>query len=448
MPEPVNNAGGTQTPEAKAIIAAERARQDAIEAAYKPHLAVAGVAELLAKAQRNDTLTVEAAGMQLLAHLGATTQPVAGGGVVKSEDEADKRIAAMAESVLARASVRLSADGPVRASSGNPYRGRKLLDMAAACLVAAGVRTDGMSQMQIVGAAFTQSTSTFPILLENVLHKTLQAGYALQADTWTRFCHQGSVSDFRAHGRYRTGSIGNYDSLNELGEFKTKQIPDGEKETITIGTKGNIINISRQAIINDDMGAFTGLATAFGRAGKRTIEAAVYALLAENAGMGPTMADGKSMFHADHNNVSTGAPSTANFDAAKQKMGRQMDVSGVDFLDLSPAVWLGPDSIAGAARSVNEDEYDHDAGKLQKKNISRGVVRDVIGTPRLSSTPWYFFADKDAAPAIEVAFLDGMSEPYLEMQPGFDQDGMRWKARLDFGTDATDYRPAVRSTGA
>ena len=39
----------------------------------------------------------------------------------------------------------------------------------------------------------------------NAMHKTLQAAYAHAALTWNRFCATGSVSDFRAHNRYRTG---------------------------------------------------------------------------------------------------------------------------------------------------------------------------------------------------------------------------------------------------
>ena len=181
------------------------------------------------------------------------------------------------------------------------------------------------------------------------------------------------------------GSLSNLDSKNELGEFKNKTIPDGEKATIQAGTKGNIINISREAIINDDLGAFVGLAGALGRAAKRTVEADVYATLALNAGMGPTLEDGKSLFHADHANVSTGAPTVTSFEAARVVLSAQKDVSGNDYLALSPAIWLGPDAIVGQAKVVNNSTYDPDAAnKLQRANIAAGMVRDIIGTAACS----------------------------------------------------------------
>lgn len=363
--------------------------------------------------------------------------------------ETEKHRDAMVQSILARACIVADKNGIVRADGSNPYRGRKLLDMAAACLQRAGIQTDGMDQRAIVAAAFTQSTSDFPIMLENVMHKTLVGAYTLQADTWTLFCARGTVSDFRAHNRYRVGSLSNLERKTELGEFRNKIIPDGEKASVSAGTKGNIINISREAIINDDLGAIVGIASNLGRAAKRTVESDVYATLALNSGFGPTLTDGKTLFHVDHANVTTGAPTVAAFETARSIMSSQMDVSGNDFLALTPAIWLGPDSIKGQASVAVNSTYDPDeANKLQRVNIAHNMVSTLVGTPRLSGTPWFFFSDPVQAPVLEVSFLDGIDTPYIELQNGFSVDGARWKVRIDYGIAGIDYRGAVRSTGA
>lgn len=369
--------------------------------------------------------------------------------MIQIKDETDKHREAMVQAVLASASIAFDKTGPVRADSSNPYRGRKLLNLAEMCLVRNGIKTDGMDQRAIVAAAFTQGTSDFPIILENVLHKTLLGAYALQADTWTLFCARGTVSDFREHNRYRVGSLSNLETKTELGEFRNKTIPDGEKASISAGTKGNIINISREAVINDDTSALTGLASSLGRAAKRTVEADVYATLALNSGFGPTLEDGNPLFHASHANVTTGAPTVAAFESARAIMSAQKDVSGNDFLALTPAIWLGPDSIKGQANVVVNSTYDPDAtNKLQRVNIAHNVVETLVGTPRLSGTPWFFFADPSQAPVLEVAFLDGNDAPYIELQNGFSVDGASWKVRMDYGIAGIDYRGAVRSTGA
>lgn len=442
MTTPVNT-------DAAAVLAADQARRQGIRASFTKFTATEGVIALAQACEDDTTVTVEAAGNKLLAHLAAQTTPVAGHTIVNTvKDEADKHRDAMVQAVLARAGVNNGKE-IVRVDGSNPYRGRKLLNLAETCLIRAGIKTEGMDQLKIVALAFTQSTSDFPILLENIMHKTLQGAYALEADTWTRFCNRGTVSDFRAHNRYRVGSLSNLDSRNELGEFKNKTIPDGEKASISAGTKGNIINISRETIINDDMGAFTGLASSLGRAAKRTVEADVYATLALNSGMGPTLADGVTLFHASHNNVTTGAPSVSAFDAARIILAQQKDVSGNDFLALRPDVWLGPIGIGGQAKVVVNSTYDPDtANKLQRFNVAANMVRDIVDTPRLTGLPWYFFADAASAPVLEVAFLDGNDQPYLELQNGFEVDGAAWKIRLDYGIAGVDYRGAVRSTGA
>lgn len=462
MPNPTNPAAteqqtAQQTAAVEAAarqsgVQAEALRRADIRAAFAPHAVREGVNELLAQLENDTAVTAAAAKDKLLAHLAKGATPAAGGYVATTEDERDKIHAGVTQAIMARAAVRTK-DGYVRADASNPFRGMTLMDVARASLERAGVRTQGMDPMKLVAAAFTQSTSDFPVLLENTMHKTLLSGYAMQADTWSRFCKTGTVSDFRAHNRYRLGSLGNLVALTELGEFQTKAIPDGEKASITAGTKGYLINVSRQTIINDDLGAFVGLSEMMGRAAKRTIEADVYALLASN----PTLADGGTLFNntaittpGGHANLPTAAaPSVDAFDLARASMAQQMDPSRNDYLDLRPAVWLGPVSLGGNARVINSAEYDPDtSNKLQKPNKVRGLFRDVIDSPRLTGTAWYMFADKDEAPVIEVAFLNGNQEPFLDMEQGFGVDGSSWKVRLDYGVAAVDFRGALKNAGS
>lgn len=458
MPEPVNPAAtqpaASATPAAAGTpqpFARTKEQNDQVLAMFRPFMAHPGVQDLQIAVLADPALTLETIQARLLTKVSEGAGPANPSGayprVQTVEAEVDKRRAAMSQSIIVRAGFGTQ---EMRASiNANPFRGAKLLDIARASLQAAGVRTDGMSQMEVVAAAFTQSTSDFPVVLENAMHKTLLAAYVTQAMTWSRFCKRGSVSDFRAHNRYRFGSIGTLDSKNELGEFKNKLIPDGEKGSITATTKGNIINLSREAIVNDDLGAFVGLANNLGQAASRTVEVAVYALLAQNGGLGPVMSDAKTLFHADHGNLTTSAAISMDaIDKDRVAMASQKDVGGNDYLDLRPAVLLVPIGLGGTARSINDAQYDPDtANKLQKPNTVRGLFRDIVDTPRLTGNRRYLFADPNEAPVIEVAFLDGAEEPYLEQETGFTVDGSRWKVRLDFGTAAIDYRGAVTNAG-
>lgn len=58
------------------------------------------------------------------------------------------------------------------------------------------------------------------------------------------------------------------------------------------------------------------------------------------------------------------------------------------------------------------------------------------------------FADKDMAPAIEVVFLNGVQEPFLDNELGWRVDGTEWKVRLDYGVGAVNWRSAIKNPGA
>jgi hypothetical protein len=337
------------------------------------------------------------------------------------------------------------------------FRGMRLIDLARMSAEAAGVRTMGRPEHLWLNDMFRtfsgpgQTTSDFPVYLENVLYKTMLARYATEPDTWSQFCKVGSVTDFREVNRYRRGSFGRLDGLTEAGEFKNKAIPDGERQKIKATTKGNIIALTRETIINDDMDAFTGLAQDLGRAAKLSIELDVFDLFALNTAAGPTMNDTNPMFHASHNNIAAtvALPTVASFDAAKILMSQQKDPSGNEILALRPAIWLGPIGLESAAKVVNNSTYDPDANnKLQRPNVALGLVKTIIGTARLSGTRWYMFADPAVAAAFEVVFLNGVQEPVLEQKDGWRTDGTEWRVRLDYGVGPHDWRPAVTNAGS
>lgn len=390
--------------------------------------------------------------------------------LVGGEDARDKRLRGMGAAILVRAGAEdyftRAAERPKFARhfkgvdlDGGEFRSFTLLDMARHLLEVGGVSTRGLSKLELVKRAIEfrsggmQSTSDFSVLFENALHKMMLAAYALADDTWRRFCGTDTVPDFRASNRYRLGSLGVADDVNEGGEFKTKAIPDGSKFQISTGTLGNIIAITRQAIINDDMSALSSVSTQFGRSFGLTIETRVYALLNANSGLGPTQTDSQPFFHANRANVNaTGsAISVDGLDADRVVMGKQKDPDSNEYLNMRPRVLLVPLGLEGTARVLNQSQFDPSvSGKIQIPNKVVGLFQDVVGTPRLTDTTRrYLFGNDPSAPAIKVVFLEGQGEaPVLESEMGFEVDGMRWRARLDVKAQMFDPKGAVTNAGS
>lgn len=440
-------------------VAAERARTSGIRNLGKKHgMEDDFIEELIA----GDTTLDAARGKILdkLAEAGDTANIGHNSPARVTKDARDKFVEGATNWILVKAGVSslvekaAAARGETVRIDPGEFRGVRNVDLAREALSNMGINCQSRDPDVIVreamtarSAIITQTTGDFPILFENAIHKTLQAAYSVTPDTWSRFAGTGSVTDFRPHTRYLRGSFGALDNVNEAGEFKNKPIPDLAKELISATTKGNIINLSRQAIVNDDMQVFSGLAVDLGRAAKLTIEIDVYALLNSN----PTMNDGVALFHASHGNLATtgAAPTVAAFDAIDVAMSQQKDISGNEYLEISPSVLLVPRGLRGAAVTVNGSEYDPDAvSKLQKPNIVKGLFSDIVASPRLTGTAYYAFADPQVAPAIEVVFLNGVTEPFTDSQEGWRVDGVEWKVRHDYGVGAVNWRSAYKQPGA
>lgn len=347
---------------------------------------------------------------------------------------------------------------------GGELRGMSLLDLGKDVLERQGQRTRGvappeMAKRMLLGQQFMYTeraagfapSSDFSVLYENVMHKMLLGAYLLAETTWQRICKTESVPDFRLSNRFRVGSFGTMDVVKENEEYKNKTMPDGLKTAISTQTYGNIIGLSRQSIINDDMGANADMAVRFGQGFKLTLEKAFYDMLALNAGMGPTMSDSNPFFHASRANINaTGsALSVAGLDADRVVLKRQKDISNNQYLSLLPKVILVATELGNQARRLNTAPYDTDtAGKFQLPNLVLSLFKDVVDSPWLSGTRRYIFADPGIAPAFVMAFLQGSGEaPFLEQQLGWRTDGIEWKARLDAQVQAFDPKGAVTNAG-
>ncbi len=355
----------------------------------------------------------------------------------------EKALRGMEEALLARAGLVKHED-----LAGNEFRGMRLSDFARMSLEKSGANTRGMSYDSMAQAVLRngQTTSDFPVLLENVMHKTLLAAYQTAPDTWRQIARVGSVSDFRAWKRLRTGTLANLTAVNEAGELTNMPISDATAESVQASRFGNIISITPETIVNDDFDWIANQASALGRAAARTIEAAVYAKLIAN----PNMSDGNALLSSDHGNIQTsgGAISVATVDAGRVAMAQQMDNDSNDYLNIRPSILLCPISMGGTARVVAGSQYDPDsAARLLVPNKVNGLISTVIDTPRLS-TGWYLLANPTDAPVIEVVFLDGNQNPRIQQEESFRTKGLSWSVELPFGVGIVDYRGIYWNDGA
>lgn len=419
-----------------AAIKADSDRRQGIRAAAAPFAQNEAVAALARKCEDDTTCSLASAREQILAALGSGSTPAAGGHVVTVEDERDKFRALAKSSIQARA-------GLGKDDTANHLRGHTLLELARASLRFAGANAGNMSKMEVVAAAFTHGNSDFPLLLANTAEKGMLKGYDEAEETFQKWTTKGTLSDFKIASRVDLNSFPGLVLVPEGGEYQEATV--GERgEQIKLATYGRMFSITRQAIINDDLDAFSKIPRKMGAAAMRTVGNLVYAILTAN----PKMADGVDLFHSTHNNLLTAAvPSTAAIDAMMAKMRLQKDAEGTA-LNLRMAYALCPVALEGAMLTVATSEYEVGSAKTATvPNVVRNRFQ-VISDGRLdaaSASVWYGAANAGINDTIEVSYLDGVETPTLEQQAGWTVDGVQFKVRLDAGVKALDFRTLARN---
>ncbi len=425
----------------QAAIASLQARNADISAAAQPHMGNAAVREYVAGvlAAADPNVTADHVNRHILSLLGARGEPLNGrAGIPAGGDQRDLTRAAMANAIEARAGITAPTDG-------NQFRGMTLMEIARACVQGAGVETRGMDRMEIVGQAFTHSSSDFPMLLGDAARRALLQGYQEVEEAFGDFTRAVNVPDFKPTNLVGLGAFSNLDIVPEGGEYKQGTFGE-QSQAMQIVTYGKLFTITRQAVINDDLGVFGDVPRKMGQAAKRTLAQAVFDLLLKN----PVLADGKALFHADHGNLLPAALiSTASVDAMQAAMALQKSPSG-QVIQVPMKGLLTPITLRGAARTVRTAEYAvGGAPGSNEPNIVRDTF-EVWGDGRLDQKDkkaWYGIANSAYVDGIVVGYLDGNETPYLEQHQGFTVDGVAWKVRLDAAPAIADYRGLYKNPG-
>ena len=425
------------TAEAKqieSVLAAKRNREE-IDAAVGDFADNEHIAPLIASGEIYK-LTPEQAGDFILEAIGRNCTPsappihgvYAGNGAIVRD--------VLQDALQARAGVATLQD------RSNPYQQSTLLEMAKASLTQNGMGIATLAPMQAISAAFSHATGDFSAVLGNVAEKALLQGYETAPENWNKWCRKGEINSFHPASR---ASIGGYPVLprkQEGAEYKFVTI-DEKGETIVLATYGSIFSSTREAIINDDLSAFSRIPAAQGRAASRTIGDLAYSVLTSNA----KLADGKGIFHADHGgNTITDALDVNGVGNARKIMRLQKDSAG-DALNIAAGYLLVPAALESQAEQVIASTSIAGATNSGVKNPVHSAAEIVVES-RLdanSADNWYMVAG--AGDTVEVAFLNGVEAPFLEEQYGFETDGLAFKVRMDAGVAPMDYRGFVRGTG-
>jgi ATP-dependent protease ClpP protease subunit len=435
-------------------LAQDKARRDAIRSRFGTF--AAAHRDLLDACLDDPNVTAEVAGERLLVKLGEGYEPTRTADVTVVADARDKFRAGVQAALAAKA-------GVGKREEGNEFNGDTLSDIAAKSLSLAGVSIRGLSRDAIARKVLAVHTSSdFPNLLSSTAGKVLQNAYGAFPATWNAWCAKGSVSDFKIHPRIQIGSFNSLATIAEGSEYTYGSLAE-EYENAQAVTKGKAIALTRQMIVNDDLGGFARRAQLMGRAAARSVNSDVYAhLTGGSSNHGPTSADTGQYFNATasttaggHQNLTdTGtAITTASIALGRKTMRIQKDQSNREVLNILPKYLVCSALKEDVAWAVLNSTSDPSQSNPAKKNYAYDVAKlNLVTDPYLdgigSGLPWYLFADPMDIAAFEVVFLDGNETPFIDEAVDFDTDAMKFKVRLDYGVANGDWRAGYLNDGA
>lgn len=353
-------------------------------------------------------------------------------------DEFDKFRAAAADALLMREGVYIKD----AAAGADQLKGAGIREFMIKCIEYGGYRdnklmfmdTDGLIRLAMTG------TGALPGILSNAANKSLMKAYELANTTFQAWTARGSNKDFKAATRYRLSEAGELVQIKENGEFMYDELGEAAVQAKVL-TFGRAWGITREAIINDDLGALSTIPTKYAYSARYGINKMVY----------KTVAEDKTLFATKNGNVGTAAALTVeSLGEARKLMRTQKNIGGKQILNIQPRYLIVPAALETKAQQLlhsTADPAGNNSGVVNPFQSSLTLITDAE-LDQYSTTAWYLAADPAVAPAVEVTYLNGKDSPTIDSQVNFDTLGMKFRIYMDYGVNVIDYRGIVKNAGA
>lgn len=299
-----------------------------------------------------------------------------------------------------------------------------LKEIAAAAAVKSRPTQSYEADMAVFARGLT--TSDFQSLMSDAVAAVSVVGYETQGEH-LRFCASTSVKDFKQKQIPVLDSDIDLELLAEAGEVQwNSALTVGGEQPVQLATFGKIIRISREAMINDDLGAIAQVVRQIG-AGVSRKEARLVAAALEANG---NMSDGNPVFHSDYSNlVEDGL--AAGLSKAVGSLRKQLSSSG-QRVDLKARHLVVEPDLETTAKSMVRD--------LGLTDLEVSVLAD------LPSGRYYVLASEQICPTISVLRLGTAKNPLhaKSSERGHGVDGMAIRITADLGAVILHRQGIVR----
>lgn len=427
---------------AEDAVKAERDRSRGITMAARPHVASGAVDEAFVEALVDEGVSVEMASHRILQKLSGAETDIQmrspAGSVRVGREDRETRRDGMTMALTARLTGKKPEDDRAR-----PFLGMSIHEMAATAIGKPLPGFGSYAQREDILMSAMHSTSDFPNILSTSVNRVLASQYELVDRTFTAISREMTFNDFRAHDIVRPDEYPTLTKVSETGEIKFGKLGDS-KETVALAAYATGISISRQALVNDDLGAIQDVIDNAAAIVPEFEEDVFWALFLSN----PALADGTAMFHADHGNLagSGTAITVAAIGAGRQALRtmkaadgkRTIKMNGPSVLLVGPAKETEAEQFLKATNETKAADVNPFSGKL-----SLAVSEAITGNQ------WYLTVDPSKRTHnFKHGYLRDRTAPRVRVDEPFGVQGMRMTLEHDFGAGGVNHRGAYKNPGA
>jgi phage major head subunit gpT-like protein/anti-sigma28 factor (negative regulator of flagellin synthesis) len=290
---------------------------------------------------------------------------------------------------------------------------------------------------EVIKAAF--ATHLISNVLSATYGKFLLNGYTAVESVWDMIASVRSVSDFKTVTGVRVNGGFDFEEVANDGELKSADASD-ETRTIKAKTYGRISSLTRQDIINDDLGALSVLPSRLGRG----------AALKLNSVFWSEFESSNSTYYSKETAAAGNALQLSSLKTATASYRKLTDPDGKP-LGVTPRMLLVPPELEIAAAELMGGSLLITGENATRANFNALAGRyQVVTSAYLSSaTTWWLCANPADLPAMEVAFLNGVRVPTVEQaEADFNVLGVQMRGYFDFGVAKAESRGAYRMATA
>lgn len=356
-------------------------------------------------------------------------------GVPATDENAEraKKIDAMVDGLAMRAGAKIEnpADGADR------YRHASLVSIGNE-LLPESERSFDPAQV----AERSLVSGDFPLLLQSVGARVLVSEFSAQLGTYKAWMKEVDVPDFRTMTEL-TATVGGGRLSKTLENGDLKELSGAENaESWKIETFGNKFVLTRQMIINDDLGNFTNLISTFGRMAQTTANGLAYDILQRTGDYSNyKMADGKSYYDVSRKNTATDPLTSDALSAGRLAMSKHKSIDGKTPLNIVPKYLIVPPALEVTAKEILGAQSKIGADNVNVPNVNQSAYELVVDPEIKSDTAWYLLAGERT---FKMGYLAGTGRsPQVKVN---DSTLIRttFEGIFDIGVMCEDYRGLYR----